>query len=145
MYKLIPVIFILSALQFTSCIDITDFGPNLMKDYKRIHDNCVALTGATDGMIGEVKDGVFNDENDIIKEYTACIWLNVGVIDSKLNMNLEKMAYYWPSKISPDQISIYASCIKNAREETKLTTTVEKIWGIAKCIEDEIPEDHIFF
>lgn len=58
---------------------------------KPIHDTCVKQTGVTEAAIKQFSDGDLH-EDEKLKCYMSCVFVEAGVVDDENHLHLEKLA-----------------------------------------------------
>ncbi|XP_028142654.1 uncharacterized protein LOC114336479 [Diabrotica virgifera virgifera] len=119
------------------------FDEPLKTDFQMWHDNCeIYIPGVTQEEINRVRQGHFDTNNQAIKNYGACVWLESKVINLDMVMNKALLDIYMPRKIMEDEYIGYLLCAKENRE--RKVPFADKIWGLLQCNYKRNPNDFIF-
>ncbi|XP_072398734.1 uncharacterized protein [Diabrotica undecimpunctata] len=115
-------------------------GPHMNKVRKSVHNNCKVLTGATEDQIDQLREGNF-DQGDEVKNYATCAWLQARTINNKFELDPSMLNYYMPK--NKDLYFEYFKCdeeLKDSKLEFK-----DKVWSIMKCLHKIDSENFVLF
>ncbi|XP_050517211.1 uncharacterized protein LOC126891904 [Diabrotica virgifera virgifera] len=122
-----------------------DYGEPLKTDFKTWHDNCeLYIPGVTQKEIDRVKQGKFDTDNQAIKNYSACIWLESKAINTDMVINKALLDLYMPEKLTDDEYLGYLLCARQFKQY-KTMPFPDKIFGLYQCLYNRNPEKFIFF
>ncbi|XP_072399280.1 uncharacterized protein [Diabrotica undecimpunctata] len=124
---------------------IKDYGEPMKTDFKMWHDNCeLYIPGVTQEEINRVRQGIFDTDNQAIKNYAACVWLESKGINTDMIMNKAILDLYLPKKIEEDEYIGYLLCAKKFRDYKDKMSFADKIFGMLECNYKRNPDDFIF-
>ncbi|XP_028142655.1 uncharacterized protein LOC114336480 [Diabrotica virgifera virgifera] len=144
MQKALISLAVLSLVQLSyAALPVREFGEPMKTDFQMWHDNCeIYIPGVTQKEIDRVRQGHFDTENQAIKNYAACVWLESKGINLDMIMNKAILDLYLPRKVEEDEYIGYLLCAKENRD--KKVSFVDKIWGMLECNYKRNPNDFIF-
>ncbi|XP_072399282.1 uncharacterized protein [Diabrotica undecimpunctata] len=121
-----------------------NYGEPLKTDFQTWHDNCkIYIPGVTQEEINRVRQGHFDTNNQAIKNYAACVWLESKVINTDMIMNKAMLDLYMPKNIMEDEYIGYLLCAKQYRQKKNMPFA-DKIFGLLQCNYNRNPDYFIF-
>ncbi|KAG5877170.1 hypothetical protein JTB14_014491 [Gonioctena quinquepunctata] len=137
--------FFLAVMAFSvahASLDEKDIDQHLIPLFKKWHKQCIAITGAEEGILLTLKNGQFNDD-DKTKRYTLCLWIVSEVIAPDGTLDEEKFLKYSPSILKEKALPLFKKCRKEA-EETGAKELYEIMWLRAKCTYNTTSKEYDF-
>ncbi|XP_072399279.1 uncharacterized protein [Diabrotica undecimpunctata] len=122
-----------------------NFGEPLKTDYQTWHDNCkLYIPGVTQEEINRVKQGIFDTDNQAIKKYAACVWLESKTMNTDMVMNKAMLDLYLPKEVLEDEYIGYLLCAKQFSQKKNMSFP-DKVFGFYQCNYKRNPDKFIFF
>ncbi|XP_028142656.1 uncharacterized protein LOC114336481 [Diabrotica virgifera virgifera] len=126
-----------------AALPLKQFDEPLKTDFQMWHDNCeIYIPGVTQEEINQVRAGRFDTNNQSIKNYAACIWLESKILNTDMVMNKALLDIYMPKKIMEDEYIGYLLCAKKFRKQN--IPFADKVFGLIQCNYNRNPNDFTF-
>ncbi|CAH1171126.1 unnamed protein product [Phaedon cochleariae] len=128
-------------------MDESKYNVALKEFSKALHDECVKHHKVTDDEIWKLKTGIFDDNNDEMKNYVLCLWKESGTLDlSTFRLSKLLVEVYIPKELNNgDHVTMYLDCTTRGRELPTGTPLKERTWTVAKCLQQTDPENFVMF
>ncbi|XP_072399278.1 uncharacterized protein [Diabrotica undecimpunctata] len=132
-----------------AALPYNNYGEPLKTDFQTWHDNCkIYIPGVTQEEINRVRQGHFDTDNQAIKNYAACIWLESKIINTDMVMNKALADLYVPKGLGSqieDEFIGYLLCAKQFRQYRNKMSFADKIFGMIQCNYNRSPDNFVFF
>ncbi|XP_023019484.2 pheromone-binding protein-related protein 6 [Leptinotarsa decemlineata] len=124
-------------------MDPKDFGDKLTKLGNECHDICTDVTGATEEMIIQVRNGNFIDDEKM-KRYVLCLCRVSRLMDKDLKIDMVALNEVLPAGSRKNVPSGARDCLVNARN-SDLKEKYDKVYEMEKCLYNLNPDEFIMF
>ncbi|XP_023019480.2 pheromone-binding protein-related protein 6 [Leptinotarsa decemlineata] len=124
-------------------LDPKKYGEKLSKEGNEWHDICTDVTGATDEMIRQVRDGNFIEEEKM-KRYILCLWRVSRIMDRNMKVDHVVLKEVLPEVRHGSFPQETRDCLVNSRN-LDLKENYDKIYEFEKCMYKLNPEEFIMF
>nr|APC94265.1 odorant-binding protein 31 [Pyrrhalta aenescens] len=127
-------------------VDVEELGEEFVEKAKHLHDVCVAQTQVPNSVINLYKAGIFPVQNNLLKKYLTCLWLESKGANRNLEFNDEVIKNFFPASIAAHLVPIYVGCAKLVKQSAPMSTPIDdKFYLISNCIYFKDPENWVFF
>ncbi|KAG5866378.1 hypothetical protein JTB14_038135 [Gonioctena quinquepunctata] len=122
-----------------------NFAELLVSLAKSSHKKCNIITGSgSDEDIANMRAGIFDDDNQKLKEYNLCIYIVVGALSTDFEMNVGLLETLLPSHFKElGWLQQYKSCFEEAK--SKFNEPSDITWETKKCSYKKDPAHFIAF